>query len=67
MNALALTSLAWAPTRPQQVKIGGTFSPSTTLAWEMSEDSHLAGCVMYWRETTAPHWQYRKFVGKVDT
>ena len=67
VNALSLASLAWAPTTPQEVKIGGAVRPSTTLAWKMTDDPHLSGYVVYWRETTAPQWQFRRVVGKVDT
>ena len=66
VNAITMASLAWAPTAPQNVKIGGAVQPSTTLAWKKSNDSNLAGYKIYWRETTAPQWQYSRFVGKID-
>ena len=67
VNAATLASLAWAPAPPQNVRIGGGVSPSTTLSWEAvaSPDSNLAGYTVYWRETTAPQWQYARFVGAV--
>ncbi|HEX9650732.1 MAG TPA: M28 family peptidase [Cyclobacteriaceae bacterium] len=65
VNAIALAGLAWAPPQPGNVQIGGAVRPSTTLAWEGSDDPDLLGYMIYWRETTGPQWQYSKFVGKV--
>lgn len=65
VNAITLAALAWAPPQPKNVRIGGAVQPSTTLAWEAVEDPNLAGYKIYWRETTAPQWQYSRFVGKV--
>ncbi len=65
VNAITLASLAWAPPAPQNVRIGGAVQPSTTLAWDPVEDSHLAGYKVYWRDTTAPQWQHSRFVGAV--
>ena len=66
VNAISLAGLAWAPPAPDSVSIGGVVEPSTTLAWPMSDDPNLAGYKVYWRETTAPQWNYSRFVGKVD-
>ena len=66
INAISLAGLAWAPPAPDSVSIGGVVEPSTTLAWPMSDDPNLAGYKVYWRETTAPQWNYSRFVGKVD-
>ena len=69
VNAATLASLAWAPAPPRNVRIGGGVSPSTTLSWDAvaspSFDLNLAGYTVYWRETTAPQWQYARFVGTV--
>lgn len=67
VNAIALAGIAWAPPQPKNVKIGGAVQPSTTLAWEKLDDPVIAGYKIYWRETTAPQWQYSKFVGKTDS
>jgi hypothetical protein len=64
VNAITLAALAWAPPQPKNVRIGGAVQPSTTLAWEAVEDPNLAGYKIYWRETTAPQWQYSRFVDK---
>jgi hypothetical protein len=47
------------------VKIGGAVQPSTTLAWDAVDAPNLIGYKIYWRETTAPQWEYERFVGKV--
>ncbi|MCI4667569.1 MAG: M28 family metallopeptidase [Bacteroidia bacterium] len=64
VNAINLAGLAWAPSAPQNVKIGGAVQPSTKLSWDAIEDENLAGYKIYWRETTAPQWQYSRYVGK---
>ena len=67
VNAITLAGIAWAPPQPTNVKIGGAVQPSTTLAWEKLDDPNLAGYKIYWRDTTAPQWQYSKFVGKTGS
>ena len=66
VNAVVLASLAWAPPAPTDVRIGGAVAPSTTLAWQLVAHKGLAGYAVYWRETTAPQWQHRRFVGDVS-
>jgi Zn-dependent M28 family amino/carboxypeptidase len=63
VNAATLAALAWAPPRPQSVRIGGAVEPSATLAWEAAGDPDLAGYKLYWRKTTAPRWTNSRFVG----
>jgi Zn-dependent M28 family amino/carboxypeptidase len=60
VNAISLAGLAWAPPAPTGVKIGGAVRPSTRLAWDAVEGS--AGYAVYWRDTTAPQWQKRRFI-----
>ncbi len=67
VNAICLASLAWAPRAPQEVSIGGAVQASTTLKWSPVPDKQLAGYKIYWRETTAPQWQYARFVPKSET
>ena len=60
LNAVTLASLASAPQPPTNVKITGAVTADTTLAW-----TPVPGAVAYkvwWRETTAPHWQYSQDV-----
>lgn len=66
VNAINLASLAWAPPKPQNVKIGGAVQPSTTLEWDKQEDENIKGYIIYWRDTTSPTWQYSRYVGKVN-
>lgn len=65
VNAVSLAAMAWAPAPPSNVEIEGMVSPSTTLSWAASEEPHLAGYRVYWRETTAPQWQRSRYVGNV--
>ncbi|MFD1095677.1 M28 family metallopeptidase [Salegentibacter chungangensis] len=65
VNAINLASLAWAPPAPKNVEIGGVVEPSAKLRWEKVEGD-IAGYKIYWRETTAPQWQYSRFVGDVN-
>lgn len=64
VNAINLASLAWAPPAPEKVEIGGIVEPSTKLRWE-PVNGDIAGYKIYWRDTTAPQWQYSRFVGNV--
>jgi Zn-dependent M28 family amino/carboxypeptidase len=65
VNAINLASLAWAPLPPKDVEIGGIVEPSVKFRWKKSEDSNVVGYKIYWRDTTAPQWQYSRFVGDV--
>ena len=65
VNAITMASLAWAPPAPKNVKIGGIVEPSTKLQWDKI-DGDIAGYKIYWRDTTAPQWQYSRFVGDVN-
>jgi hypothetical protein len=67
VNAISLAGLAAAPPPPANVGIGGAVRPDTQLAWEKVDDPNLAGYKVYWRDTTAPQWQYSRFVGDVDS
>ncbi|MEE8398624.1 MAG: M28 family peptidase [Desulfobacterales bacterium] len=67
VNAITLAALAWAPPEPKAVRIGGAVQPSTRLAWDGVADPDLAGFKICWRDTTAPQWQYSRFVGKVTS
>lgn len=66
VNAINLAALAWAPAAPESVSIGGVVEPSTKLKWTPVEDENLAGYIIYWRETTAPQWQFSRYVGNVN-
>ncbi len=66
VNAITLAALAWAPPAPQEVKIGGAVTANTTLSWRIPESTNLAGFKIYWRDTTAPQWQFSRYVGLMD-
>ena len=63
VNLVALASMARAPARVGNVTIDPKLEYDTTLAWEPSEETDLAGYVVLARETTAPTWQHRIKVG----
>lgn len=65
VNAITLASLASAPIAPGNVKIGGAVKASTTLSWDVADDSNLLGFKIYYRDTDAPNWQKSIFIGKV--
>ncbi|WP_298423743.1 M28 family metallopeptidase [uncultured Kordia sp.] len=65
VNAINLASLAWSPLPPKDVEIGGIVQPSAKFRWKKSDDDNIIGYKIYWRDTTAPQWQYSRFVGNV--
>lgn len=67
VNVLTLASVALAPPAPANVMIGGAVQPSARLRWDAVDDPNLAGYKVYWRPTTAPQWEYSKWVGKDTT
>ncbi len=67
VNAIALASIAWAPAPPEGLMIGGAVRPSTRLKWNTVEnDDQIVGYKVYWRDTTAPQWQYSQYVGNIN-
>ncbi len=66
VNAIAMASLAKAPPKPQNVRIGGAVQPSTTLRWEQPESDLVKGYKIYWRLTTSPYWQNSRLVEDVS-
>ena len=56
VNAINLAALAWAPSQPSKVSIGGAVRPSTYLSWEAVEGA--TSYKLYFRDTTSPQWQY---------
>lgn len=67
VNAITLAALAWAPTAPKNVLIGGVVEPNTKLKWDKTDDSNVAGYKIYWRLTTSPQWEFSRYVGNVDS
>lgn len=67
LNAVSLAGMAWAPEPPQNVDIEGAVQPSTTLTWDdVRGQENLAGYRVYWRLTTAPQWQWSRYVGDLN-
>lgn len=66
VNAINLAAIAWSPPAPKGVMIGGAVKPSTRLIWDASDDENIAGYKVYWRETTAPQWQFSRYVGHIN-
>lgn len=65
LNAAVLASIAAAPAAPDSATITGAVSPHTTLRWKPVAAPDLAGYRVYWREPTAPQWQWSRWVGNV--
>ena len=65
VNAINLASLAWAPSAPTDVQIGGVVEAAAKLHWKKSGGAK--GYKVYWRDTTSPTWDHSRFVGDVDS
>jgi Peptidase family M28/Fibronectin type III domain len=66
VNAAGLANLALAPAPPANVEVETVqLENDTTLRWEASKEPDIAGYQIVWRETTAPFWQQKQFVGNV--
>ena len=64
VNAINLASIAWAPSKPKIVEIGGIVEPSAKLKW--SKVDGATGYKIYWRDTTSPTWDNYRYVGDVS-
>lgn len=64
VNAINLAQLAWAPTRPQNIKIGGIVEADVKLKWDKVKDA--VGYKIYWRDTTSPTWDHSRYVGDIN-
>ncbi len=68
VNLAALVNLSRAPDRPEGVAIDAReLTNDTTLQWTANAEPDLAGYEVVWRDTTAPHWTHRRFVGNVTS
>jgi len=70
LNVITLASLAAAPPFPADVEIEGAVQPDTSLSWSRPTGKtadNLAGYKIYWRETTAPQWQWSRWAGDVES
>ncbi|WP_278361307.1 M28 family metallopeptidase [Idiomarina abyssalis] len=68
LNAVSMASMSWAPRPPADVEIEGAVKPDTTLRWAPQEEDeeNIAGYKVYWRLTSAPQWQFSRYVGNVN-
>lgn len=66
VNVATLAALAWAPPAPEELALSGAVQPSTTLRWPRVDSPLVAGYKVVWRDTTAPQWQYSRWVGDGD-
>ena len=60
LNVITMAALAAAPAPPSGVDIEGAVTPDTIVKWKP-----VPGAVAYrvwWRETTAPQWQFSRRV-----
>lgn len=64
VNAINLAQLAWAPTRPQNVKIGGIVEADVKLQWDRVKEA--VGYKIYWRDTTSPTWNHSRYIGDLS-
>ena len=60
VNAITMANLAWAPSSPTEVAIGGIVQASVKLKWNKVEGAK--GYKIYWRDTTSPTWDHSRYV-----
>ncbi len=66
LNALTLIHLTNAPSAPENTRvIIAELTNDTTLRWDPSPESDVAGYEIVWRETTAAEWEKFEDVGNV--
>lgn len=65
VNAISLASLAWAPTPPETVALGGAVAPAASFSWDAVPGA--VGYKIYWRDTTSPSWDMSRNVGNVTS
>ncbi|MEO8102317.1 MAG: M28 family peptidase [Betaproteobacteria bacterium] len=66
VNAVALASLAHAPSAPQEVLMENLFlENNTTFRWKANPEPDVVAYRVVWRETTAPFWQHSEDFGNV--
>ena len=64
VNAVNLALLGWSPPPPKNLKIGGIVEPSVKFKWDYSDNQDIIGYKKYWRTTSAPNWEFSKFINK---
>ena len=64
LNSLTMAELSRAPAPPDGVAIEGALATDTTVRWHKVPGA--GGYRVYWRDTTAPQWQYARSAGDSD-
>jgi hypothetical protein len=59
------TQIADGNATAEDANVQPRLTNDTTLRWEANREPDVAGYQIVWRETTAPLWQHRVFVGPV--
>lgn len=65
LDAVTMASLAMAPPPPADLTVKGALAYDTTLNWKPSAGA--ADYNAWWRDTTAPQWQYVQAAGAGDS
>lgn len=66
LNALTLVHLTNAPSAPENTRvIVAELTNDTTLRWDASPESDVAGYEIVWRETSSAQWEHVEDVGNV--
>jgi hypothetical protein len=65
LDAITLAALANAPAPPDGIEIKGQLDYDTTLSWQPSPDA--SSYRAWWRDTTAPQWQYARDAGNATS
>jgi len=64
LNAAGIVHLASAPSAPPNARIIiAELTNDTTLRWNASPESDVAGYEIVWRDTTSPVWQHTQDIG----
>jgi len=58
LNAITMAAMAASPAPPTGVEIEGAVTPDTTVKWKPV--SGASAYRVWWRETTAPQWQFSR-------
>ncbi len=67
INLAALATLALAPRPPRNARIETlVLGNDSTLRWDASGETAVAGYRILWRDTTSPVWQQARDVGLTD-
>lgn len=65
-NLAGLATLAWAPAPLKGVRLDAReLTNDSTLEWQASDDSEVAGYRVVWRDTDSAAWQQFKDVGRL--